>query len=147
MAGKIVVGVDGSGGSIRALAWALEEALHRGAHVEVVHTWQLPYIGVEAVMASVALREGDFEVAASALLDVTIAQVGPLPLGVQVERVVVHGPAAQVLKERAKDADLLVVGSRGRGGFAGLLLGAVSQQCAQHAPCPVVVVPDAADED
>jgi nucleotide-binding universal stress UspA family protein len=59
---------------------------------------------------------------------------------VQINPVLVHGPAAKALLERAEGADLLVVGSRGRGGFAGLLLGSVSQQCAHHAPCPVVIV-------
>jgi len=60
--------------------------------------------------------------------------------GVPVERSVVEGPAAQVLLRAAAGADLLVLGSRGRGGFAGLLLGSVSQQCAHHAPCPLVIV-------
>jgi nucleotide-binding universal stress UspA family protein len=64
---------------------------------------------------------------------------GPDP-EVEVETVAVHGSAAHSLVEAAANADLLVVGSRGHGGFAGLLLGSVSQQCAHHAPCPVVIV-------
>jgi nucleotide-binding universal stress UspA family protein len=60
--------------------------------------------------------------------------------GVRLEHEIIHGGATEVLVEAAKSAELLVVGSRGHGSFAGLLLGSVSQQCVQHAPCPVVIV-------
>jgi nucleotide-binding universal stress UspA family protein len=66
--------------------------------------------------------------------------------GVEVEQEIREGPAAPVLIEAGRGAALLVLGSRGRGGFAGLLLGSVSQQCAQHPPCPVVILPPV-DED
>ena len=74
------------------------------------------------------------------LLDEAVAAAG-IPAGVDVERRTVNDLPARGLLDSAADADLLVVGARGRGGFRGLLLGSVSQQAAQHAPCPVVIVP------
>ena len=149
MAGTIVVGVDGSAGSRNALRWAISEAALRGATVEAVTTWQSPsyaYTGVAVMPPVVELAE-----AAAAALDETIAAETAVLTGsdaaVTIEQVVVEGPAAAVLIERARDADLLVVGSRGHGGFRGLLLGSVSHQCASHAHCPVVVIPAGADED
>jgi nucleotide-binding universal stress UspA family protein len=143
MAGTIVVGVDGSDGSRAALRWALEEAALRGARLEAVVTWQVPtyaYAGVAVMPPLAELAE-----AASASLEEAIAAVttelGDTAAGVEIERVVLEGPAAGLLVERSRDADLLVVGSRGYGGFRGLLLGSVSHQCASHAHCPVVVVP------
>jgi nucleotide-binding universal stress UspA family protein len=144
MTGTIVVGVDGSGGSVRALAWALDEAERRRARLEVVHSWQP---SATADMAAPQLRDADFERAAMAILDATLAQIETLPFGVEIKRMVLPGPAASVLLEAAQDAELLVVGSRGLGGFSGLLLGSVSQQCSHHAPCPVVIVPDPAAVD
>ena len=79
---------------------------------------------------------------ATADLDAAVSDLVP-PAGVAVELDVKQGIAAEVLVESSRDADLLVVGSRGRGGFAGLLLGSVSQRCAERASCPVVVVPNA----
>ena len=142
MAGTIVVGVDGSPGSRAALRWALAEAALRDAVVEAVVTWQTPtyaYTGVAVMPPVVELAE-----AASATLQEAIASevaaMGPEVADVRVEPVVIEGPAAGLLIERSRDADLLVVGSRGYGGFRGLLLGSVSHQCASHAHCPVVVV-------
>ena len=82
-----------------------------------------------------ALRES-----AQKALDETVAEVAGDNPDAYIERVVEHGSVAHVLVEAARDADLLVVGSRGHGGFTGSLLGSVSQQCAQHAPCAVVIV-------
>ena len=135
--GRIVVGVDGSEASATALRWALEEAVLRDATVDVVHAWQYPYVGE----ASFAISEEEFETEARAMLDRSVEQAGPLPAGVVVNPVLEHGPAAGALIGTSHGADLLVLGSRGRGGFVGLLLGSVSQQCAHHAPCPVVIVP------
>ena len=73
-------------------------------------------------------------------LDAVIAEIAGGDPHASIERVVAEGPAGQVLVEAAKEADLLVVGSRGHGGFAGLLLGSVSQQCAHHASCAIVIV-------
>jgi len=85
--------------------------------------------------------DAEFEGAARAALEKAIEGLGAAGEGIHIERVVEHGQASHVLIEAAKDAALLVVGSRGHGGFAGLLLGSVSQQCAHHALCPVVIVP------
>ncbi len=136
----IVVGVDGSDESREALRWALEEARLRGATVRAVSAWRDPY-----VVAPGFGRPEDFEFdalrerAVEALAEV-VADVVGTKSDVHVERVVAEGPAGSVLVQAAEDADLLVVGSRGHGGFVGLLLGSVSQQCVSHAPCPVLVV-------
>jgi nucleotide-binding universal stress UspA family protein len=129
--------VDGSEQSKAALRWALEEARLRGASVRVIHAWTIRYaagIGVAYVAGTVDQLRDESE----RLLASVIDEVGTE--GVDVERAAVEGGAARVLVEAAEGADLLVVGSRGHGGFAGLLLGSVSQQCAHHAPCPVVIV-------
>jgi nucleotide-binding universal stress UspA family protein len=76
-------------------------------------------------------------------LDSLLAAQAPDLAGAEVERSAVHGPPAEVLLEAARGAAELVVGTRGHGGFVGLLLGSVSQQCAHHAPCPIVIVPPA----
>jgi len=134
-----VVGVDGSEGSLAALRWALEEARLRGANLDVVHAWQYPYVGELAGMAAYAVDRDELEGAARDVLRGSIEHAGSTT--VRVEPILAYGAAASVLLDAAKGADLLVVGSRGRGGFAGLLLGSVSQQCAHHASCPVVIVP------
>jgi nucleotide-binding universal stress UspA family protein len=136
---RIVVGVDGSDPARRALQWAVEEARLRGAAVEALYAWTYPYVGsipVTPVVVDLERVEAD----ARATLDEAVAQVAHD--GVTVEPVLVHAGAAQALVERGREADLLVVGSRGLGGFGGLLLGSVSQQVTHHAPCPVVVVPE-----
>jgi nucleotide-binding universal stress UspA family protein len=141
MAPRIVVGVDGSPGATVALRWARAEAGLRGATLDVVHAWHEPYVGGIPGMGPYGISFDELERAARAELDRAIGHAGPPPPGVRVEPILAPGPAAAVLLEAAKGADLLVVGSRGRGGFTGLLLGSVGQQCVHHAPCPVVVVP------
>jgi nucleotide-binding universal stress UspA family protein len=139
---RIVVGVDGSEGSNAALAWAQEEAILRGATLVVVHTWSFPYVGD---MAYSQYYSGEaVEEDARTVLDGALERSGVLEAGLEIERHVVQGPAAQVLIEQGKGADLIVVGSRGRGGFAGLLLGSVSQQVAHHATSPVAIIPASA---
>ena len=97
------------------------------------------YLGLTYIAPEILDRRV-IEEAADKTLGEAVAEVaGENPLA-YVERVVTEGPAAQALVEAAEDADLLVVGSRGHGGFTGLLLGSVSQQCAHHAPCAVVIV-------
>jgi nucleotide-binding universal stress UspA family protein len=138
--GVIVVGIDGSEESKRALRWALEEARVRKSRVLAVHAWTYQFAAGAGYLPT---ADPEFlpsvEGEAAQVLDEALAEVGTE--GVEVERLVVEGPPAATLVDAAGGADLLVVGSRGRGGFSGLLLGSVSQQCAHHAPCPVVIVP------
>lgn len=137
---RIVVGVDGSPASERALQWAVEHARTSHSPVLAVLAWQLTTLPApptaRADWAVPPLTE--WEDLARQLLGDTVAHaVGD----VDVEKLVVHQPAAAGLLEVVRPVDLLVLGERGRGGFARLLLGSVSRQCAEHAPCPVVVVP------
>jgi nucleotide-binding universal stress UspA family protein len=138
---RIVVGIDGSDHSKRALSWALDEARLRSASLLVVHVWGLPvYATGYGFMPGAPVDPITVSESASSELDKAVAEVVGDAEGVTVERKAVEGVAAQVLVDEADGADLLVVGSRGHGGFAGLLLGSVSQQCAQHARCPVVIL-------
>jgi nucleotide-binding universal stress UspA family protein len=136
----IVVGVDGSDPSKEALRWALEEARLRRSSLRAVNAWLYPQIGGRGYIPSELLDPELLRKTAQERLDGLVDEVVGESPGVELERVVREGPAAQVLVEAAEQAELLVVGSRGHGGFAGLLLGSVSQQCAHHAPCPVVIV-------
>jgi nucleotide-binding universal stress UspA family protein len=147
----VVVGVDGSAGAKAALRWALAEARLRNSPLRAVHAWTFGYIGgsVEGYpywggslgsYTSLGIELSDLHRAAEDLLERAIADVGTETEGIEIERQVVQGPAAEVLVQAVSPRDLLVVGSRGHGGFTGLLLGSVSQQCVHHAPCPVVVV-------
>ena len=139
----IVVGVDHSAGAKEALRFAREEAELRQATLRAVHTWQYGYIGatgLEGRIPVVGAELHELHAAAAAALDATVREVLPDAGVVEVEQRVVEGAPAAVLVDESRDADLLVVGSRGHGGFAQLLLGSVSQQCAHHAECPVVIV-------
>lgn len=143
MGGVIVVGVDHSPGARAALNFALEEARLRQAALRVVHAWQFGYIGatgMEGLLPAVGGELRDFRDAAEVALDATLEDAHAEKGDVKIERRVVEGAPAAVLVEESRDADLLVVGSRGLGGFAQLLLGSVSQQCAHYAECPVVIV-------
>jgi nucleotide-binding universal stress UspA family protein len=141
--GLIVVGVDHSAGAKAALRFALEEARLRRTTLRVVHAWQFGYIGAPGIEGTLPTVGGDLEEirrGAEAALDRTLREVAADAADVEIERRVDQGAAAAVLVEESRGADLLAVGSRGHGGFAQLLLGSVSQQCAQHAECPVVIV-------
>lgn len=148
MADVIVVGVDGSEGARRALDWAIDEARLRGAVVRAVMAWS--YIDQPAERFDPDYGGDDAQEELDALVDAAIgagATSGAVePAAVSVERIVVNDLPARALLDAAADADLIVVGARGIGGFKGLLLGSVSQQVVQHAPCPVVVVPGAERE-
>jgi nucleotide-binding universal stress UspA family protein len=146
----IVVGVDGSPGGLEALRWALMEASLRGAALRVVHAWMVPLIDALPepwAIGSRPLGPSDDEVhehleaAARSVLDASLAEASSMAPGLEIHGELVEARPAAALLAAAEDADLLVVGSRGRGGFAALLLGSVSAQCVHHAPCPVVVVP------
>ena len=139
---RIVVGVDGSQGARRALDWAVGEAKLRDAHLVVVHAWLEPAaVAVGSVVTAGGVEPELFEETAERTLADVVGAVDTTALPQGVESRVVAGAPAGALLDAAKDADLLVVGSRGRGGFTGLLLGSVSQQVAHHAPCPVLIVP------
>lgn len=137
---RIVVGVDGSDQSKAALRWAVRQAELTGAAIEVVIAWHYPVMAGGYAWAPVSAMDADFaEVAAKTIAEAVAEEVDPVS-GVQVSTSVVEGNAAQALLDAAKGAELLVVGSRGHGGFTGALLGSVSQHCAHLSPCPIVIV-------
>lgn len=135
--GTIVVGVDASEEAQAALAWAAAEARVRGARLRIVHVFPV----LRGMLAEQTTEYYPQELEeAEAEMERILAAAEQVEGVADAQREVIGGGAAAVLVERSRDADMLVVGSRGRGGFAGLLLGSVSQQCVQHAHCPVVVV-------
>jgi nucleotide-binding universal stress UspA family protein len=142
--GVVVVGVDGSEASKDALRWAIRYARATGATVRAVTAWHYPTSYGWA--ATPAISEMDLESDARAALKETIDQVVVASEPVTLQTEVVEGPAALMLLRAASGADLLVVGSRGHGAFAGMLLGSVGQHCVHHATCPVVVVRRPHDE-
>ena len=146
--GCIAVGVDGSDESVEACAWALGEARLRGVPLRVVHAWQYLPVVAEPLAALPPMPVDELVASAHKVAEQVVERAtdGAAP-GVDVEYRIVEGPAAAAVIDAARDAGLLVVGSRGRGGFAGLLLGSVSQQVVHHAPCPVVVLPRHAHRD
>ena len=138
--GKIVVGVDGSDGSREALRWAFAEAKLRKDALEAVIIWQYPITASLPTFGAMNTPD-DFESDARSTLLAILADEGitaesPVP----VSTLVAEGNPARALLDAADTAELLVVGSRGHGGFAGVLVGSISQQCVHHATCPVVVV-------
>ncbi len=137
---RIVVGVDGSDTSRKALVWAYDEAGHHGASLVVVTTWQPPTL---PLYGSVPPEEyGDQpRKEALELLERFTSELVPKDPAVDIRTSVEEGKhPAKVLIERSREADLVVVGSRGHDGFVGMLLGSVSQHIVAHAECPVVVV-------
>lgn len=148
--GRIVVGIDGSAGSREALRFALSEARRRRSSLVAVHAFRLPLVEapgpfslavpIEPVPGLAEVQQA-LERAAVELLDTALDEAAGDAGGIEVERSVVEGDPAQALLEASQGAELLVVGARGHGGFAGLLLGSVADQLVRHAPCPVVVVP------
>jgi nucleotide-binding universal stress UspA family protein len=143
--GRVVVGVDGSRGSRAALAFALHDAARRGASVHVVAAFAppeywVPLYGPPAVSLD-DVREGVRRDGENIVREVTEELRGEnLPQMPEVTVTAVPGGAARALLDAARHADLLVVGSRGHGGFSSMLLGSVSLSCALHARCPVTVV-------
>lgn len=136
----IVVGVDGSTGSREALTWAAKEAKLRGATLHAVQAWEMPTFAWGILGADWSPRKLIDE-AKHELSRVVAATIGEAP-GFDVLVTVSEGNPAKLLIEAADadDAELLVVGSRGHGGFKSLLLGSVSEQCVTHVTCPVVVI-------
>jgi len=131
---RIIVGVDGSDASIDALRWALLQADVTGCSLEAVTSWQYPNdYGAQWVAEDV-----DWDVMAKTTLEASLAKVDLG--GVEVTRTITQGHPAEVLTNASTNADLVVVGSRGHGGFVGMLLGSVSVHVCAHAHCPVLVV-------
>jgi nucleotide-binding universal stress UspA family protein len=138
----IVVGIDGSDASKEALRWAIEEARVHGAKVTALYAWALPppvpevapMPTIDFVDFGAELRDG-----AEKLVAGMVDEIVGGDTSVTVEPVAVEGSPAEALIDAARNADLVVVGSRGHGGFTALLLGSVSNKVVQHAPCPVVI--------
>ena len=138
----VVVGVDGSKGSIEALRVAIDEARLHNAQVKVVNAWHVPAIVYEATWGPAPIDRRSYAKKAQDVLDKSLDEAGAAESGVEVTTVVREGQAGDAICEEAKGAELPVVGSRGFGDLRGLLLVSVSQHCAHHAPCPVLIVPD-----
>ncbi|WP_137992007.1 universal stress protein [Streptomyces vilmorinianum] len=134
---RVVVGIDGSPASYAALRWSVDYARMAGAQVEAVAAYDVA--GATGWSAPAVDATLDAEQARRTLNREIITALG-MPQDVPVEEHLVRGNAAQALIAASEGAELLVVGNRGRGGFARLLLGSVSQQCALHASCPVVIL-------
>ncbi len=137
---RIVVGVDGSEPSIRALQWAARQAEWSGATLEVLTAWTFPEHPAPLGLEIHVPWPDELIAQARVKLDEVIGDALP---NIDPQRViarVTRGSAVRVLLDAARDAELLVVGSRGRGAMAELLLGSVSEHCVRHAGCPVVVV-------
>jgi nucleotide-binding universal stress UspA family protein len=138
---RVVVGVDGSGGSRLALEAAVEQAREHDATLTVVTTWSQPVMAGAPGYASYDwASEADMSGAAKQQQADLLAGVLGADPSVRVEQEVVEGHPAQQLVVASEGADLVVVGSRGHGGFVGMLLGSVSQHVSAHASCPVLVV-------
>jgi|SRR5699024_2899385 len=139
---RIVVGVDGSEGARRALEWAIREARTHEAALDVISAWTLPADWAQGYNPELM---ADLETESQRVGTKTRAEVeevvGTHDLPEWLTITTQEGPPAAILLERAEQADLIVVGSRGRGGFARMLLGSVSSAVVHHAPCPVVVIP------
>ncbi|MGH2689139.1 MAG: universal stress protein [Actinomycetota bacterium] len=139
--GRIVVGVDGSDDAQQALVWAISEARLRKDGVTALFAWTYPAaVGPFEAIVPASLnvdfgKEGD-EIVQRAIKEATAGATD-----VEVNGEVVEMPPAQALLRASEGADLVVIGSRGLGGFRGLLLGSVGHQVAQHAQCPVVIIP------
>jgi nucleotide-binding universal stress UspA family protein len=132
----IVVGVDGSDGSVGALSWACDRAEGTGASVEAVTTWQWPM----SLGPAVPIPTGyDPARDAQTMLETIVQPEADRHPSLTIRARVIEGHPAEALVEASRSADLVVVGSRGHGGFAGMLLGSVSQHCAAHAASPVLI--------
>jgi nucleotide-binding universal stress UspA family protein len=133
---RIVVGVDGSEGSVEALRWAVEYARNVAGSLVAVKTWHYPW-AMQTAPAQIDAKVSD---QTRQELDEAFAKSGVDTSGVDVERLALEGHPSVVLVKESAAADLLVVGSKGHSAFAGMLLGSVSQHLVHSAACPVVVV-------
>jgi nucleotide-binding universal stress UspA family protein len=133
----VVVGIDGSASSKQALAWALRYADTAGLPVTAVLAWEIP---ANYGTAAMVLPAAEFAEGAQRELKQVVDEVAAAYPQVRVEKRIVEGHPAKVLLKEAEHAQLLVVGSRGHGGFVGAILGSVSHYCVTHAHCPVLVL-------
>lgn len=140
---QVIVGVDGSAQSVLALTWACRRAQTCGDVIRAICTWSLGASGEDWTALPGAEAEGQRR--AEGALQAAVDAVRREHPAADIETLVVEGPAAHVLVQMSADADQLVVGSRGLGGFKGLLLGSVSIQCVHHSRCPVTVVRESDD--
>lgn len=138
---KVVVGVDGSPASLNAVVWATHEAKLRNSEIEILHSWSMPFVVDPMAMMPMMFPVEEMVTDAKKVVAAAAEIVTGIDPKVQVSTRIERGSASEHLITAGKSADLLVVGSRGHGGFAGLLLGSVAQQVANHATCPVVIVP------
>jgi nucleotide-binding universal stress UspA family protein len=137
---RVVVGVDGSPGARAALRFALEDAARRGVPVEAVTAYRPPEVWMDFYAVDDVEADRVRDVAVEKAEAFVAEVVGEVPQPPEVRVRAVMGTAAEALIRESAGADLLVVGSRGHGGFSSMLLGSVSMQCALHATCPVTVV-------
>ncbi len=139
---QIVVGVDGSEASRAALHWAYDEAAHHNASLVAVSTWHPPALPMSPPYGGLPPEgyETQPEQEARELLERLTGELEPREPAIDVRISISKGNPAKVLIDMSQGADLVVVGSRGRGGFAGMLLGSVSNHLVAHAACPVVVL-------
>lgn len=147
MAGTIVVGVDGSGASLEALRWALDEARLRGARVVALHAWTFVPAAPIGDPGMIAIPSGDLvgqleaeKAAAERDLASSVAEAAGAEPTIEIESRLVEADAAEALVAESASADLVVVGSHGRSGLRAAILGSVSRHVVDHARCPVVVV-------
>jgi len=134
---RIAVGVDGSQGSDAALQWAIDEALRCDAELMLVHGWIYPYAGPRT---GVSEPRDDMRLDAMRTLEASALKMHELAPSVRCHSIISEQSPAKAVIDAGKNADLVVVGSRGHGGFASLMLGSVSRTVLQHATVPVVVV-------
>jgi nucleotide-binding universal stress UspA family protein len=138
---RIVAGVDGSPSSVAALRWAINEAELTGDNVEAIIAWQITVAAGGYGWAPMIVDNGiDLQAIAEKTLTEAVDKAAGPDCPVTIERRVVEGYPPSILVDASAHADLLVVGSRGHGTFADALIGSVSQNCAHHAKCPVVIV-------
>lgn len=135
----IVVGVDGSEHADRALEFAAQEAVLRDARLVIVCAWEVPAMISPSGVPPPGYFE-DLRDEAESIVQAAVARAAALQPRIAGEGKAIEGHPAAVILQEAEHADMIVVGSRGRGGFASLLLGSVTQQVVHHALCPVVVV-------
>lgn len=143
---RIVVGVDGSDPSLAALQQAAELAISLNCSLEAITTWDYTY-GYDPGYTKWSPDAGVYpQGEAEKTLTAAIARAFPHSPPLPIDTRVIRGPAAGVLIDESKHARMLVLGSRGHGGFMGLLLGSVSAACSAHAECPVLIIHTAKDD-